>query len=457
MGRRRANLSDHGSRLINASSRVCEKKAEECRVWGCCMFILKAILLLNLSADAAFTPVCGDDFIKKACQNGNMAAPLDDSTGQSGRLSPEDQIKDIYKQNVRSFDKAITDLVNKDASLRQSVSKYITGAVRTCRRGVCQASNSDIAAGLFNAYVAKFDEFRPRGGRAPKKQTSAQVDIYGLEASGEMRLRVLAGDLLKESRKRLQADFDFKERYYKNTLIPKVQQSLAKTLSGLPDGPEKTGMLDKINKLAIKVESCGGLLEPNAFYDSMANDINYCESAAFISSSLFREIFVLAHEAGHSIDPCVSKYKGASSNHLENLVSCLRRSDSIEARNNGAIETSRGCVDNYNDQIGECVADWLAGEVLADLTGSLTLGLKKLGQEKYGNGIANAISLLCGSGGPSETHPSGEDRYRLLLNQPKIAERMGCTPDPSYQRCSLQGASAEVSAPVENEFHDVGR
>lgn len=235
-------------------------------------------------------------------------------------------------------------------------------------------------------------------------------------------------------------------------------------------------------------------LQPNAFYELVGNKVTYCKGSLQQTESVFAIVRTIANELAHSIDPCSIqfyldnrkfKYKGNTQAEMEqeypfkNIINCLRDKKSIEAKqytpstlnqtyfgqtsmgsgmgfpnqmsqnglavNNQPNQVSENtkfdfCNKHENgvlkngDQIGESICDWVAIEILPRY---IERHYKDLSQQDYRLGYLNVYRHYCYPHNHKiekvfSTHPSFEKRANsLLLVNPKVREKMGCTKELS--------------------------
>lgn len=241
--------------------------------------------------------------------------------------------------------------------------------------------------------------------------------------------------------------------YIKKHLFKKIQDSIVKILRRLPNDQEQKKMEKRISSVKLKMEICStDLKQASASYDPKSRSVEYCLNNLVTSNSIFSEIRRIAHEMAHDIDP-----EQVIQPHFDKLIVCLRSKDSIEAK-------VRPGPDKM-DQINESLADWMAAEVVADLTQSLSLSLKKMNAYNYRNGVASIFKDYCpevpeelmklaqekgklevikktflDEDDDNDEHPILSKRYELLLSQPDIRRRMSCDPKTAPQKyCDFGG------------------
>ena len=151
-------------------------------------------------------------------------------------------------------------------------------------------------------------------------------------------------------------------------------------------------------------------------------------ASLLLSKSWFNMIFSLAHELGHSIDPCEIRSAGMSFPAYDHLVGCFLQHHLIAMRN-----TRSEC--GRNDQLSETFADWIAAQVTAEV---IALHSKQLHGNETLYAVQNSIKDLCEVDDPEafdlELHPSPKIRIEEIFGKnPKIQEILGCEPSAKIQ------------------------
>ncbi|MCC6137947.1 MAG: hypothetical protein IT287_04900 [Bdellovibrionaceae bacterium] len=223
-------------------------------------------------------------------------------------------------------------------------------------------------------------------------------------------------------------------------------------------------LIKKIKNVSLKVDIC--LNDPtlaNANFSQAQQTVTYCTGNFSSSTSLFQQIAVLAHELGHSMEPCLSDL---SNYFYKNVEQCLRDSHSVNASvfgfaskkaflqqcsqllkacENGmsfacANRERLGCLSGEarcsKDQINESFADWWSAEVLVQMVQKDPRFLKLSLAQKQ-NGFKNIVADSCDSRYPFDsTYPQPQTRYnQILLAHPSVRKLMNCkisTGDPLY-------------------------
>ena len=182
------------------------------------------------------------------------------------------------------------------------------------------------------------------------------------------------------------------------------------------------------------------------------------------AKSWFNLVFTLAHELGHSIDPCELRAARAALPAYDRISACFFAHGLIAARN-----TRRECGEN--DQLSETFADWMAVQVVSQ-------ALRNFATEFHGpqltSAAMNSVRDLCEQDEDDsdteldlEFHPSPEIRIdRIFARNPVVREVLGCealtpTNDAFPEYCSFdfvprpaaaRATAGAVSPPVQRTF-----
>jgi hypothetical protein len=162
----------------------------------------------------------------------------------------------------------------------------------------------------------------------------------------------------------------------------------------------------------------------DVFYERAANGkMRMRVGGAYLLSakSWFNVVFTLAHEFGHSIDPCELKAAKVAIPAYHQLASCFLKQGVIASRPN-----RRECGEN--DQLSETFADWLAVQVISEALAHYATEFHD--PLSLTNAAANSVRDLCEQEeGEFETllHPSPEVRIeRIFGRNPAIRHTLGC-------------------------------
>jgi hypothetical protein len=386
-----------------------------------------------------------DGMFKESCSS-SQSAP--DGTGLLGSPSSKIDRKKLYNETIKKLRGEFENLMSSDPELKRQFSAATFFDKEDCATEKCipptEAQKMDVA---FKYVTQTFDSLNPEPSSSDEEYMDASFSRQDLEMLENKKIRKIVDNANEAIYAKVAPEFQ--RTYLKNNLFPQIKTSALKILARLPDGPEKTAMIRKIKSTSFVMNDCGdGLLDANAYYDKGA--VNYCFSIMYITQSAYSEISVIAHELGHSVDPCIMPKEATV---WRNLASCLRRPSSIGAKILGQASLSTSCSPNYEDrdQLGESFADWFSAEILNDVTKHLNLAMKNSSAQVFGNGISNVMRPLCSqatSSGDQEyyantpdEHPDDKDRLELLLAQPGIRARMGCAPNGKKIYCDIDNGN----------------
>lgn len=142
----------------------------------------------------------------------------------------------------------------------------------------------------------------------------------------------------------------------------------------------------------------------------------------FIAKSWFNVVFTLAHELGHSIDPCEVRYAGFAFPAYDRLTACFLQQKLIDTR-----ATRSEC--GRDDQLSEIFADWLAAQITTE-------ALKAFSFEFQGpqliNAVRNSVRDLCDQDDDEfesdlTYHPSPKVRIDKIFGEnPEIRKLLNC-------------------------------
>jgi hypothetical protein len=406
-----------------------------------------SLFIFMMIANPLFATDRCDGMFKESCGS-SQSAP--DGTGLLGSPSNKIDRKKLYNETISRLRVDFENLIRSDPDLKKQFSEATFFDKNDCVTENCvpptAAQKMDVA---FKYVSQRFESLNPDPPSPDGGYVDASFSKQDLDMLENRKIRNIV-DKASESIYAKVAP-DFQRAYLKNTLFPDIKVSALKVLARLPDGPEKTAMINKIKSTSFVVQDCDlGLLEANAFYDKGA--VNYCYSMMYITQSAYSEVSVIAHELGHSVDPCVMPKEAKV---WRNLASCLRRPSSIGAKILGKPSLSTSCSPNYEDrdQLGESFADWFSAEILNDVTKHMTLAVRNSSAQVFGNGISNVMRPVCSQYTSAEDqeyyantideHPNDKDRIELLLAQPGIRARMGCSPKGKKIYCDIDSGNSD--------------
>lgn len=298
----------------------------------------------------------------------------------------------------------------------------------------------------------------------------------------------------------------------RDKIFPDIKSRIiAKIKKYVKDEKKREILIDKVTAIRWNGKSCFGseesqnlplFLTPNAFYLPDANTFTVCSGLIFNNKSEFQLANVVAHELSHAIDPCgitigpedfkfdytdkATKEQAESEYPFENIISCLRGANSVEAKRFNRKNSSpygfpmpappmpgsnsnyyygeynvgannNNTEDEFNgfcggiDQIGESFSDWMAAEVLPEY---IRENHKDLSKEQSIIGYSNVWRGMCveksNTGtytGMFDVHPNVEFRVnRILLAHPDIRQQMGCSENHAkYTHCNPELSTAEAA------------
>jgi hypothetical protein len=436
--------------------------------------ITNILFLISLAVPTVSNALenCTRRLYEETCGPGHEDS-ADDGTGMLNRKDSAKRLKKIYDKSYGDFKNEFKKIVLARPDLKDIVDKKITPVSGRCLYifdGLCNPTfdqKLDFAA----KYLAfGLNDFNPNAKPSDPEPFSSNIPgeasysdgtmTLGLEAKYHLTTDPSISDLIVKNKQAIQdviaAAQKYQGDYIKNYLVPQIKASIKKVIDRLPPGPQKEKMKTKIDSITPFTGFCiDGIQNPQALYSRKTNQLMYCMATMFKSSSLFVEVQHIAHEMGHAVSPC-NMQDGDSA--WAPLITCLRTPASINARTkNGASGTK--CDFANEDQTDEAFADWMGSEVLADLSGTLTLAMKNLSPQKFTNGLTNIYKPFCnGLQNKQQTaHPRDRDRLELITANPKIQARMGCRPTPVKTYCDVSGAISTGETPNDLDLPEVER
>lgn len=213
-------------------------------------------------------------------------------------------------------------------------------------------------------------------------------------------------------------------------------------------------ILKNIKQVKLVTEDC--LNDPtlaNANFNG--NKVTYCNGNFLVKPSLFEQIAVLAHELGHSLEPC--KFD-QTTYYFSKIETCLRDEKSAGAVSWGFSDieqfhkkctylesacekglslacqdfTRHGCLEEsprcLKDQINESFADWFSAEVFSVMLKNNHFIKSNMPENQFIDGLKSIVSSTCRSSYSIESiYPQPATRYnKILLAHPDIRHKMGC-------------------------------
>jgi hypothetical protein len=142
----------------------------------------------------------------------------------------------------------------------------------------------------------------------------------------------------------------------------------------------------------------------------------------FTGRSRFNQIFTLAHELAHAIDPCEMRVARFSLPAYDRLSACFLERKLVAAR-----RTRSEC--GRDDQLSETFADWVAVQITAEAIRELAADYTP---EQRLSALANSVADLCEQDEDAIAdvtyHPSPRIRIDQIFGRnPAIRELLGCT------------------------------
>jgi len=182
---------------------------------------------------------------------------------------------------------------------------------------------------------------------------------------------------------------------------------------------------------SIYADDPGLITRSGVFYERLANHRTRMRvgGAYLIAvSSQYNLVFTIAHELGHSIDPCEVKSLAIAIPSYDRLNACFLAEGWVETRRN-----RQECGEN--DQLSEAFADWIAAQVVAD---AMEFFAADYDRHQLQDSIVNSVRDLCEQGEslrePDSTfHPTPQVRIeRIFGHQPKLRALLGCARKQPY-------------------------
>lgn len=429
------------------------------------------------------SPLCSD-LAKFTCAPGDY----DDGTGVSRSGEARQDIVDQVKQSSRTRLQAnyLSALRLPENSYFREAAKAATGlsAAPDCARPTPRCDEV-LAQGLSQFSLKRL--FPPPqmggmiiGGYTPMGMPGASLKDIDFLLNDRTFLELERAESARIRAAVVDEDMNNK---IKNDLFPEVQKQITNIINErITDPGVKSYLAMKISSIRFEGTDCGdmggafspqdssinSLLIPNAFYNPQTNTFKYCNGFLMTDRSEFKIISVIAHELGHSIDPCniargpstvAFQYKGVDLEAKEGeypftgVISCLRSPQSVEARrpqvyvpmgqspypmpggpfpggpfpptggeSGGGVGQPPAPMPTFpqnqsntfgdafctGDQIGESYSDWLASEVLPRY---MNAKHPNLSQDQFRNGYSNVFRGMCNNLEPAPIGMMGMDPH----------------------------------------------
>lgn len=481
--------------------------------------IILPVLLFSLSS-LGETPMLCNDLARFSCAPGNYK----DQTGAVKSASEIQTFMSAYSEKTRKQlnDRFKKILDNPDNSYFKDLAVSGLGLKNSPQ---CSSNSSDDIRACRENLIDGLTTLAQKQALSPLMPTASLARMASLsDVSYIMQNEVYQGvinDLNTQAGRDL-SNPDV-EKKIKDKIFPEIKSLIIERLNkaNIPD-EQKQFMVNKIKSIQFAGSNCtelnnsalgnnGGsqviasLLTPNAFYSSARNTFKFCSGFLLQSTSEFQIAMTIGHELSHSIDPCQIAFgpsdmgfKYKSSDDLKkmeqeypfkNVITCLRDTKSVEAKNLTAQKSQMGgntggvypvpgrstyptypapggyglpavqipqkptfCND---DQVTESFADWMGTEVLP----AYIAKNYKLTPEQAREGYANTDRVNCwaypdtSDNFNGDVHPAiGKRINKILLVNPAVRTQMGCPekhPDNVY--CNAEraiGAPNEPSRPI---------
>lgn len=413
----------------------------------------------------------------------------------------DDKVKDqLSKVSKEAETKFLEKLSKKDIppyELEVALSATGQGATEECSSYEKTKTVDDICKGLLAKGLSE---------RVVSHLINPKLQVDRGELEDEIKLREsdLFSSVAEPIQKSISAELKLpeSEKHLAEDIFPKVKERILKVVDKYIVDPKKNELIkNKVSAIRFGGLDCGkvedaGLgpeFEANAFYTDQSNKFFFCKGFERYGRSDFAAVNIIAHEMGHSIDPCViqkggsiygfsysSKEKAAEEYPFPNLISCLRDKNSIWAKDlsksspgmadGPAPEPPRKKIKKFEkakepnvvgsdgddlfcntDQIGESFSDWLGTEVMSEFMNN---EWKNLSERQVSNGLANIWRDACEPGvglhnksSPTDPHPPVRDRLeRLIMVHPVVRKRLNCGPLPKDKiYCDLNTYSPKNS------------
>lgn len=231
------------------------------------------------------------------------------------------------------------------------------------------------------------------------------------------------------------------EQWVKKTLI----QILNKQPNYIFSDSDKKLLIDRLHRIELELPPPASLYaderelltKNDVFFESSSGGkIKMRVGGAYILAvkSFFNMVFTIAHEFGHSLDPCELKKNNIQIPIYETIEQCFVQQGWVQVR------PDRVYCGKF-DQTSEVFADWIAVQVTSIALKTLTVDYS---QQAKSHALVNSVKDLCEQDEDEdelnlETHPHPKIRIKkIFFGNPKIREILSCRPSSfKSQYCGL--------------------
>jgi hypothetical protein len=237
----------------------------------------------------------------------------------------------------------------------------------------------------------------------------------------------------------------------KDQIVPDVRKVLLDMIGESSSSKQRVSLTKKVEELKYLppvlvqgFESVEGALidfppnfsravVANAFYKPIDNEFSVLQGFLLGNTSLFGQLFIVAHEMGHSVDPCLIFDSFKESEYWNpSLLQEIKQT----LANIGIPEHELFSIDSFDDtfscklgsEIGESMADAIASEILGRYLNSQW---SQLDQDQRITAVAQSFRpFRCGLIKPDDSfapHLNVLDRYNeIILKNKKVREYLSC-------------------------------
>ncbi len=281
------------------------------------------------------------------------------------------------------------------------------------------------------------------------------TDIYAL--TGHPGFIKLSGQIQGEFREAV-APKAKRDELEKNIFKEVRELAIARINKIQMDDGVRSRIVARLNKIEISAGECGLLKLDQLYPDTLSfsglkNKIKICNAAVARVDSKIALVAMIAHELGHSFDPChISDPKESIMTYVLNdpkrsrddqfplpkIVSCLREGRSISAR-----PAKRG-LECEHDQVNEGFADWFAAEIVPQFVAKRYPGAT-LKQKRAA--YVNSLWRTCNDTSQQPQYPASELRGNALLAMnPLVREQLQCAKTHQYVYCDVPSLNAKLDS-----------